>query len=79
MKEIDNAQDKDQFVIDLSLKYSQYQFKPHLYADYPRLLIKIAKLEFYYKLIGDQAKERKVLTPVRNKQTKYQARRRLPR
>ncbi|CAG8829341.1 4294_t:CDS:1, partial [Dentiscutata erythropus] len=35
MKEIDDAQDKDQFVIDLSLKYSQYQFKPHLYADYP--------------------------------------------
>ncbi|CAG8640090.1 7691_t:CDS:1 [Dentiscutata erythropus] len=78
-KEIDDAQDKDQFVIDLSLKYSQYQFKPHLYADYPRLLIKIAELEFYYKVIGDKAKERKVSMPVRNKQTKNQVRRRLPR
>ncbi|CAG8812830.1 968_t:CDS:1, partial [Dentiscutata erythropus] len=78
MKEIDDAQDKDQFVIDLSLKYSQYQFKPYLYADYPRLLIKIAKLEFYYKLIGDQAKERKVSMLIHNKQVKNQTRR-LPR
>ncbi|CAG8802846.1 24729_t:CDS:2, partial [Dentiscutata erythropus] len=78
-KEIDDSQEKDQFVIDLSLKYSQYQFKPHLYADYPRLLIKIAELEFYYKVIGDQAKKRKVSVPIRNKQTKNQARLQLPR
>ncbi|CAG8642292.1 13964_t:CDS:1, partial [Dentiscutata heterogama] len=68
MKEIDDAQDKDQFVIELSLKYSQYPFKPHLYADYSRLLIKITMLEFYYKLIEGQAKERKIPVLICNKQ-----------
>ncbi|CAG8837779.1 20244_t:CDS:1, partial [Racocetra persica] len=53
-EEILSSSDSNQFVIDLSIKYSKYKFKPHLYQEKPELLFPIIKLEKYFVHISRQ-------------------------
>ncbi|KAF0497103.1 hypothetical protein F8M41_020795 [Gigaspora margarita] len=54
LNEINKSSDPIKFVIDLSIKYDQFEFKPHLYYEKPYLLILIAQLEIFYKYIANQ-------------------------
>ncbi|KAF0466650.1 hypothetical protein F8M41_026153 [Gigaspora margarita] len=54
LKEINESSDPIKFVIDLLIKYDQFEFKPHLYYEKPYLLISITRLELFFNYIADQ-------------------------
>ncbi|CAG8582638.1 14327_t:CDS:1, partial [Cetraspora pellucida] len=57
LAEIEASTNPNEYIINLSTKYSKYKFKPHLYEEKKKLLISIMKLECYYRTVSYKKKE----------------------